>query len=282
MLHSVQKLFAICLAFAAASLSPGQAATADEPQSQSSDEASRRLVRMKARAAATEISVLSNGTLDRTEMQAIPVFRYDDQPRRILDGTLWAWGTSGRPVALCKVEDYISNEQTRLWVQCLTSLSSERISAKWNDGREWTATKPGLNLQKLSNGPSPSENPRLRLTQFRQMVRRFSATLIDPRSDDRQQMRLLPQPVCRYKDQESNLVDGAIFGFASNGTNPDACLVLEIRETGAGQFVWEFGVAAMTAHAVEVKLNNDIVWSKQFTGDPSGYDNWMFFSVAQE
>jgi hypothetical protein len=282
MLHSVQNPISICLVLATTLFSSSNSAFAEAPDSQVSGEASRRLERMKARAAATEISVLKNGTSHRAEMQKTPVFRYDDQPRRILDGTLWAWGQSGRPVALCKVEDYISNEGNRLWVQCLTSLSSERISAKWEDGREWTATESGLKLRQLSKGPSPRANSRLRLTQFRQIARRFSATLIDPRHDDRQEMRLLPQPVCRYKDQESHLIDGAIFGLASNGTNPDACLVLEIRETGGGEFVWEFGVAAMTAHAIEVKLDEDIVWSKQFTGNPNDYDNWMFFSVVQE
>jgi hypothetical protein len=52
----------------------------------------------------------------------------------------------------------------------------------------------------------------------------------------------------------------------------------------AGQFPRprQFAAHAMTAHAVEIKLDDRIVWSKQFTGTPDGYDNWMFFSVAQE
>jgi len=282
MLHSVPKLIPICVVLGAILLTSSHPAVAEEPDSRSPEEASQRLERMKARAVETEISVIRNGESQRAEMQETPVFRYDDQPRRILDGTLWAWGQSGRPVALCKVEDYMSKGENRLWVQCLTSLSSERISAKWKDGREWSATKPGLEMKELPERLPPHGNPRLRLTQFRQMARRFSATLSDPRNDDRQEMRLLPQPVCRYNDRESGLVDGAIFGLASNGTNPDACLVLEIRESGEGQFVWKFGIAAMTAHAVEVKLDSNVVWSKKFTGDPNDYDNWMFFSVVQE
>lgn len=282
MLTFLQKPTRFSIALGIVLLLASNPGIADRPDSESSEEVSHRLELMKARASATEISVLSNGESHRTDIQNIPIFRYDDQPRKILDGTLWAWGQSGRPVALCKVEDYISNEGNRLWVHCLASLSSKRISAKWEDGREWTATKPGLKLKELPNGPLPNENPRLRLTQFRQTARRFSATLNDPRINDRQQMRLLPQPVCRYKDQESNLVDGAIFVLASNGTNPDACLVLEILEPGDDQFVWKFGIAAMTAHALEMKLDENVVWSKQFTGNPNDFDNWMFFSVVQE
>ena len=82
-------------------------------------------------------------------------------------------------------------------------------------------------------------------------------------------MRLLPQPVCRYKDLEDHLLDGAIFGLASNGTNPDACLVLEIRKTGEGTFAWEFGIAAMTAHAVDIKLDEDVVWLKSLQAIPA-------------
>src|SRR5262245_55114821 len=33
-----------------------------------------------------------------------PVFRYDDQPRRFIDATMWIWTDGGRPVACQKIE----------------------------------------------------------------------------------------------------------------------------------------------------------------------------------
>lgn len=258
------------------------AVVGDDSKSAANDEADRRLERMRARAAATTIVATSDEGSPPVAMVTEPIFRYDDQPRRILDATLWAWGDGGRPVAICKVEDYVSNENTRVWVQCLTSLSTQRIKASWEDGRRWSASRRGVELKELSNAPTPGGNPRLRLTQLRRMARRFSATLIDPRSDERQQMRLLPQPMYRYQDAKRGVIDGVIFGLASNGTNPDACFILEIRKSDDGAAVWEYGVAAMTAHAVEVKLDDRTVWTKPFTGTPDGYDNWMFFSVPQE
>ena len=256
-------------------------AVAEEPDPKK--EAAARLERMQARAAATKIAVVTDEATQEVELRPAPIFRYDDQPRRILDGTLWAWGDdSGRPVAICKVEDYVSNEGPRLWVQCLTSLSTQRISANWEDGRTWSASKPGVTLKQLLGAPSPAGNARLRLTQLRRMARRFAATLIDPRNNDRQEMRLLPQPIHRYRDPQRGVIDAAIFGLASNGTNPDACFILEIRQADQAEPVWEFAVAAMTAHAVEIKLDDRTVWTKEFTGNPEGYDNWMFFSVPQE
>src|SRR5688572_6777576 len=40
----------------------------------------------------------------RIELLKEPIFRYDDQPRRFIDATMWAWTEHGRPVAFQKVE----------------------------------------------------------------------------------------------------------------------------------------------------------------------------------
>lgn len=59
----------------------------------------------------------------------------------------------------------------------------------------------------------------------------------DPPINVVQQMRLLPRPLCRYSDPESNIVDGAVFGFATNGVNPDLHVLIEIVKDGDSEAV---------------------------------------------
>src|SRR5581483_7830029 len=40
----------------------------------------------------------------KIEFRDFPILRYDDQPRRFLDATMWVWTDSGRPVAFEKIE----------------------------------------------------------------------------------------------------------------------------------------------------------------------------------
>lgn len=65
-----------------------------------------RLRQMRSRAEATQVLQLHNGKQTTVKVIPQPVFRYSDQPRLILDATLWVWGHKGRPIALQKVEFY--------------------------------------------------------------------------------------------------------------------------------------------------------------------------------
>ncbi len=250
-----------------------------EPHGDQPSERAQRLERMLQRAQGMSLS--ADKAEGEFEMIPQPVFRYDDQPRRILDATLWAWKTSGRPRALCKIEDY-QRETSPLWVYCLTSLSPDLIQADWKTGRHWQATKPGIELRAIPNGPKPAGTAPLQLRQIRKLSRRFSATLLDPRDESRQAMRLLPQPIVQYHDEKTGLTRGAIFGLASNGTNPDAVVLIELHTDANEGHLWKYAVAGMTASGVELRLDEEKVWTKKFTPDPNQFGNWMFFSVPQE
>src|SRR5262249_53968090 len=148
------------------------------------------------------------------------------------DSTLWIWGTSGRPAAIVAIEHYPKNPDAKRWLCEVASLSNERISVECGREIDWTANKPGLELARVVGAPAPAEQPAARLTQIRQLQRRFSAHE-KASIEGRIELRPLAKPLHRYQDAEAGIVEGAIVSFV-NGTNPEVLLVLEARKTDKG------------------------------------------------
>ncbi len=53
---------------------------------------------------------------------------------------------------------------------------------------------------------------------------------------------LLPQPVYRYSDPNTGLIDGSLFLFAI-GTNPEVFLFVECHGKDGEPRAWQYGVA---------------------------------------
>ena len=64
----------------------------------------------------------------------------------------------------------------------------------------------------------------------------------------RWELRLLPQPLYRYKSTDPDVLDGAVFAFVTSaGTDPEALLVLEARKPAdKDRPVWHYAVARFT------------------------------------
>lgn len=209
-----------------------------------------------------------------------PLFHYTDQPRRILDATLWGWLVEGRLQAVCKIELYEDRSLPQgRWLYCFGSLSPALVSAEWADGHRWTAAKPGLQLRPLAGAPAPAEGKAARLRQMKELAGRFEATLIDEPVNKREKMRLLPRPLYRYEAPAGESLDGAVFGLTSNGTNPDAILVIELHKSKSSATEWAYGCAGMTTGGLVLTLDDKEVWAK--AGVPAsatgGYDSWAWF-----
>jgi len=72
-------------------------------------------------------------------------------------------------------------------------------------------------------------------------------------------------------------MDGGVFGLTSNGTNPDAMLVLELHTLRTGEAEWLFGIAGMTAGGLSVKFDDKEVWTKPYSGRAESFENWSWF-----
>ena len=89
-------------------------------------------------------------------------------------------------------------------------------------------------------------------------------------------MRLLPRQLHRYSDSAGDLLDGAIFTFTANGTNPDVLMFVQAVRTPDADAAWQYGIVGMTADAIELQLDDSPVWSKKAT-DGYGDERFEFY-----
>jgi hypothetical protein len=207
-----------------------------------------------------------DGPSEMIAMRDDPIYRFDDPARNVLDGTIWAWGRSGRPAALLT----LSVQKKEGVFGCLaefTSLSASPISASVRDDWAWTPETAGAIARTLPEAPTPAENEAIRLRQVRGLARRFRAfEFFEPVARapmERYELRLLPQPVYRYSEPKSGLLDGAVFIFAY-GTNPEITLLIEARSDGKddSEPSWRYALARIAGAELHVELDRDEVWKQ--------------------
>lgn len=203
-----------------------------------------------------------------------PILRYDDKARNIFDSTLWVWGPGGRPAAVLKVEDYPHRPVDSRWLYGIVSVSTDLITVDGDEGWQWSSTKPGLDPRELPGAPVPARTEVLRLSQMKQLARRFEVHEDGGLVRGRLQLRLMPRPVHRYADPASGLEDGAIFAFAY-GTNPDLLLVLESSRQGDSVPAWRYGLARLGGGATSVNLDGHEVWAVAGANPPARRETYM-------
>jgi hypothetical protein len=199
---------------------------------------------------------------------AQPVYRFQDPARRFSDGTVWAWGRDGRPVAFLTVA---ANERrgVRRWVCELTALSDERVSASVVDEAEW---KPpagsGIDRQAVPEAAAPAADESGRLRQMKELARRLEGfefyAAEGETQPQRYELRLLPLPIVRYADPDARLVDGAIFFFVY-GNNPEIVLLIEARGASAAKAQWSYGFSRIAGAELRVMRGDQEIWSEPAT-----------------
>lgn len=176
-----------------------------------------------------------------------PKLRYDDPVRSLLDAGVWRMGEEGRPLALVTLELYGAGEARAVLSYEFLSLIERQFSMRSPKGPVWNPAETELKFASLENAPQADKSEKLRLTQMRQIARRF-----DARQDyrgDKIELRLMPQPIDRYRDQSQRIVDGAVFVFA-NGTNPELGLLLETDGKR-----WSYAVFRLASAALSLDLD---------------------------
>jgi hypothetical protein len=211
---------------------------------------------------ARAISLAPATTAAKSELISEPIYRFDDPARRFSDGTIWAFGKSGRPDALLCLSLEKNDRGQLKWIHELTSLSSGLVAASSRHGSGpwiWNPKEPGIIHQPIPKAQPPAGEEGKRLRQMRETARRFKASeSLDPaRNDpsDRFELRLLPQPVLRYHEPNAGLVDGAIFLMAY-GRNPELALLIEARREDKGEPAWFYGLARIGAAMLRVNLDD--------------------------
>jgi len=213
---------------------------------------------MQRRARAIKATVVEQGQQVPVDVVPEALWRYTQPGQQ--EGSLWACGRTGRPVALVGMEFYPPEDGGAWGSYEFVSLSSGPVTAAGEGDWKWSPKEPGAEFKPLPDGPAPAEDVAGRLGQMKELLRRFTATrkplLLG------KELVLLEAPVHRYADAERGLLDGAVFVFAS-GTDPEVILLLELRRADkASPPQWQYTLARMSAAECWVNLDGTKVWRR--------------------
>jgi len=251
--------FAMAIAAAAAAC-PSASAAKDEPaDEQKAAAAKRRLEIMQAAIDDFKVSSTAIESAEALKFVPRPLLRYSDETRGsnsvtkgVMDAAVWRLGEHGRPTAVVTIEIYRLQEARALLTYEFVSLSSAPFEMQSVRGPRWFAPNTDLKMTQLAEAPAPADSPRGRLTQMRQLSRRFAAH--EQLGNEKTECRLLPQPIDRYDDQAAGIEDGAVFVFA-NGTNPEIGLLLECAAEN-----WSYGIFRLGSAALTVQLDGKLAY----------------------
>jgi hypothetical protein len=186
-----------------------------------------------------------------------PVQRWSNPIRNFFsDGGLFLWLDGKRPAVAATVS---IRGNGKVWVE-MASLSPSALRCVRGTSEFWTPQSASAVEQLLVDAPVPAELPRMRLVQMRRLCEQF-AVRTEPINDPPNELRLMPQPVYRFQDAGSGILDGALFAFAET-TDPEALLLLEAaKSSGAEAAHWRYTMAKMTSRPIVARRSEKVVWS---------------------
>jgi hypothetical protein len=193
------------------------------------------------------------------QMHPHSLFRYDDETRGYVDGTVWKLGDSGRPLAIITAElhpNYL-NDGPRV-VYDFLSLTDSPFTVQSTQVPRWSPSSSAVEMKPLPGSPEPAATAARRLTQLKKQARRFSGTQeIDELTTTSVNLRMMPREIDRYTPAGGERADGAIFLYA-NGRNPAVVLVLETDGTD-----WRYGLGRLSLPSeLRMRLDDQLVWSQ--------------------
>ncbi|MDP1798552.1 MAG: hypothetical protein Q8K78_13755 [Planctomycetaceae bacterium] len=187
-----------------------------------------------------------------THFESKPLFRYSDPARGSIAASVWKLGGEGRPKALLAMELHRSMYQRPCVMYEYMSLTTTPFSVKAK-AIDWSPESTLFEFKPIKDMRAPEKTAARRLIQMRELAHRFAASEVA--NKEHCELRLLPQPIDRYKPFNRDLADGAIFLFAF-GTNPEVVLILETDGTD-----WTYSAGRMTgAQSVELTLDGKTAW----------------------
>jgi hypothetical protein len=98
---------------------------------------------------------------------------------------------------------------------------------------------------------------------MKEISRRFEAHEYWDPNNSRFELRLLVQPIHRFRDESAKRVDGAVFVLA-HGTNPEVLLQIEAH-TDQQASRWKYSLVRLGSAELHVLLDGKEVWVEQRT-----------------
>jgi hypothetical protein len=271
----VWRVFVIAACWISAVFAVTFFASGQEPRSSASEqndfqetENKRRLADMQTLADTVRVTAGEGEAGKEVKLIPKPLYRFGDQKRFISDGTVWAWGTTGRPVLMA--EFHTGDRLTPVWGQWLVATSNVPVSAMIGGHGRWATRETDFKLLAISDHGAPAQSEAGRLRQMKRFAQSLTASSVW--KEQRFELRLLTTEVYRYSDVPSGLIDGAVFVFAVD-SNPEAILFVEAHqgELGAGAPAsWKYALAQMSAASLTFSRGDAEVWTvPQSYGGPN-------------
>jgi hypothetical protein len=169
-------------------------------------------------------------------------------------GATFLWLDGARPVAAISLSIRRPND---LVAHEMTSFSAAPLDCQRRGKSIWQPKSGGLLTQPFADAPPPADGKRQRLTQMRNLARRFTATRQGSTDTHPQELRLLTTPLYRFTAADQGIQDGAVFAFAISN-DPDLLLLLEATLQPPR---WQYSLARMAAVPEVVRLDDAEIWS---------------------
>ena len=223
---------------------------------------------------------LVDGESVALEVGRDPLLSYQTVIRGWSKGSAWVWGNRGRPQAMLSL---VTLEGSRTRYYEFLSFSTNKLIFKIPGGPTWIP-EPTWKAASIPKTKRPANARRLRLIQMRDIARRFSAFqrdyFEDPQKGVRHEMRLLTQPIYRYRSESNESLDGAFFAFTRNG-DLELLLVLEAEKSDSNQSApWVYSAYPVTIHELNLLLDGTRVWflqNKRISDVQSATEKYFIF-----
>lgn len=226
----------------------------------------KALLQLHTEEAAAYEMYLDEAHQQRLELQTTPVFTWTNILRvQGQYGHLFVWTRDGRPEVIGTIFSTRTDEpnsQTRMVVHEFHTLATTKISPVTpKSSRYQWKPQAGIKFAPVNDAPEVAEAATVRLIQMRSIARTFTGESRDAKNQ-RWELRLLPQPALRYEPKRPNVRDGALFLYVtSEGTDPEAVLLVEARRGADNNWRWHWAIARFTDRNLVVSDARQVVWS---------------------
>jgi len=232
---------------------------ADEPVNAASDDQPSASALERAAAVARRFEVRRVDQPDGKNLVAPierPLLLFGDDPRNLTRGILWGWG-AGRPVAVAEL--WRGRAEDSPYAVSVTLAGLELIVMNSDGALRWQPAEKQIDFVPLADAPPPAAKETGRLRQIKDIARRFTAHEFWDPENSRFELRLLVQPVHRYRDAANEIQDGAMFVLA-HGTNPEALLLIEAAGPTVEGAGWQYGLVRTSNAELHAELDGKEVW----------------------
>ena len=201
---------------------------------------------------------LDDQNRQKLELRREPVMRWTSDAD--YNGEVYVWTYQGAAAIVGCIFSGPQGKNARIIMHEFHSLCPSPLFAAERGGSDWLPQEPGLRLEPVRDAQEPADNRARRLTQMRDLARRFTSQV--QRENSKWKMRLLSQPIYRYEitDEKSPVVDGAVFAFLwTAGTDPEVLVDIEARRTDKG-VKWYYAPARFTNCEAWLQYQGREIW----------------------